>query len=402
MSAKGKILVVDDEAHQRTVLCEAAKDLGYEAAAAESGQKALELIRFGKYDVVITDLMMPGMTGLQVLERARVHDPTVSVLVATAHGTIETAVEAMRQGAEDYLQKPVEFEALDLVLQRIFRKRELVRENQRLRNENDVLKRELGIRYHVAGSIGRSEAAQKLVDRIERAMKTRVPIALLGPTGCGHEDYARMIHYNGPWAESPLILFDCASVPGELHEAHLFGEEEALEGGVRTPTRPGLVEKAHLGTLVVFAVHRLADVCQARLARATTDQKTQRSGGSRFYPANIRLVATSEKDEFDRAFTERRLRRELRYLLIENKILIPSLRERAEDIPVLLAVAAKRAGQAQGKDIQKVNRTVVERLEHYDFPGDLKELTALVEAAVARCDGPELHVEHFGFERLAR
>ncbi len=396
MAEKGKVLVVDDEPHQRLIMSEACKSMGYDVTIADTGKKALELIRYGNFDVLITDMQMPEMNGIRLLENVMIFDSSVSVILATAHGTIETAVEAMKKGAEDYILKPVEFSALELILTKVFKKRELVQENTRLISENEALKKALNIKYRITNTIGRHQTTQNLMADIEKHMKLKSPLLILGERGCGRNDIARMVHYNGPWANQPLIYFDTTEAPPDLHEKQLFGEELSVESGVRIQSRPGLVERAHQGTLVISNVHLLAKSCQANLSRVLREQKTQRAGGSRFYPVNVRIIATGTQAEFNDVTSQNQIRWDIHELLLENKIEVPPLRARAMDIPILTAAISKRVGEALGKTIDKIDKDVIEMLIRYDFPLNYRELETLVECAVIRCNENTLKLDHFG------
>lgn len=396
-NAKGKVLVVDDEHHQRQILSQVAQQMGYEVVTAVAPEDALRLIRFGRFDVLLTDMSMPGMTGIQLLEAVTRHDPTVSVIVVTAHGTVETAVEAMKAGAEDFILKPVEFDALEMVLKRVFQKRSLLRENQKLQGENEALKRDIGIRYHLTNALGVSAQSQKVMEKVKLYLKVRTPVLILGEPGSARQDVARMIHYNSPWARNDLILFDCQSVPEDLQEHHLFGEETSLDGGVRVESRPGLIEKAHLGTLVLANVHRLTARCQPQLARVLREEKCVRVGGTQFYRAYVRVIATSQRAAFDQAAAAETFRKNVHELFADHVVDLRPLRERREDVPILIAAMAKRNAEMLGKEVKKIQKEVVERLAAYDFPGDQRELESMVESAVIRCDGEILRTEHFNF-----
>lgn len=393
----GKVIVVDDEPHQRLIMEEAVKSMGYDVTVVETGAQALEKIRFGDYDVLLSDMQMPTMSGIRLLENVMIYNRSVSVVLVTAHGTVETAVDAMKKGAEDYILKPVEFSALELTLQRVFKKRQLVRENRRLMNENEALKRDLGIKYHLSNTIGRSPQSQQLLQDIQKYMKNRSPLLILGEIGLGKTDIARMIHYNSPWARNDLITFDCAAVPEDLQPAHLFGEEQSFEAGVSLPSRPGLVEKAHLGTLILSNIHRLSKKCQPGLSKVLREERSQRLGGKKFYSISVRVIATSRDEDFSKAVSENEFRWDIHDLLLENALRVAAIRERKEDIPLLIAAAAKRLGQLMDKEITKIDRAIVDKLAAYDFPGNNRELEAMVESAVIRCNETTLKLEHFAF-----
>ena len=394
---KGRILIVDDEQNQLTLMQEAVRMMGYEVEVTPSGARALDLLRESQFDILITDMQMPEMDGLTLLENARTTDSGVSVVVLTAHGTIETAVEAMKRGAEDYITKPVEFAELEMTLQLIFSKRRLLKENEKLAYENEALKRDLGIRYHYTNAIGRSPHTQTLLKKIEGYLGEKAPILILGERGAGVDDIARMLHYNGPCAQNSLFFFDCAAVPEDLHEVNLFGQETAIEAGAKIPGRPGLIERANNGTLVLSNIQRLNKQARTRLARVLKQEETQRTGGKQFYAVSLRVLATSSHAELDSTLREDGFRWELFDIFMKNKIEIKPLRERREDVPLLITAIANRVAIALGKNLDKVEQAVFDKLSVYDFPGNDRELESLVESAVIRCDSNILKVSHFFF-----
>lgn len=390
-----RVILVDDEPHQRIILAELLSDLGYEATVCETGIQVLEKLRFSNFDVLLTDMQMPGMDGLQLVEAAHRVDPSVSVILCTAHGTIETAIQAMKKGAEDYLLKPIEGEALDLLLKKTFEKRALIKQNKQLFSENEALKRDIGIKYHLSQALGRSEAAQKLMEQVKHYVKIREAILILGEPGTGTAEVAKMIHYNSPWAYNQLIFFDCGAVPEELQEIHLFGEALTVRDGVKSQGHAGLVESAHLGTLVLSNVHRLNKPCQARISRVMKEEKTQRVGSQVAYHVFTRIIATSSESEFSKFTQQNDFRWDVHDLLKRNCIVLPALRNRREDIPILIAAAAKKAGQEIGKEIQKIDKPVVDALMKYDFPGNQQELESLVQTAVIRAQDSVLTLRDF-------
>jgi len=391
---KGKIIAVDDDHPQRLMLEYALKSMGYDVTVVETPALVLERIRQTAYDVLLTDMQMPWMDGIRLVEAAKKVDPSLSCILMTAHGTIETAVEAMKNGAEDYILKPIEHGVLEMVLDRIIRKRALLRENVKLRSENEALKRDLGIRYHLPSTIGRSARALELHEQIKTVMKTRDPLLLIGERGVGKGDIARMIHYNSPWNESSLLSFDCNLVPSDLHESQLFGEEEDFVEGVPLQGWAGLLEKANGGTLVIDNIHVLHPKCFPGLHRLILEGKTQRVRGKRFWQIQVRLIVTctpesyvqhpeiSRKDGFFGA-------------LAPHTIHVPPLRERKEDIGVLAVATTKRFSASIGKCIEKIDAALMQKLAEYDFPGNMQELESLIETAVVQCQGDMLKLEHF-------
>jgi len=399
MSSKGKVLVVDDDNSQRLMMTEAVKSLGFEVIDAAGGEEALKLIRLEQPDVMLTDLQMPNIDGLKLIEMMRAYDDSVSAVIMTAHGTIETAVEAMKRGAEDYLTKPVEFSHLEVVLGKVFEKRALVRDKQKLESEVQVLKHNLSIRYHLTNTIGRSEYAQKNLTLIKKYMKTKEPVLILGEPGLGKLDIARMIHFNSPWAASHFLFFSCKEVPVDYHRLQLFGQEANNEAGISRPAIPGIVERAHQGTLVITDIHKIDKKCLAGLSKIIREERTQRVNGTRFYRVSLRFIATADTAELKRLSEKEEFRWDLYDLLMENKIEVAPLRERKEDIPVLIAAMARRMGEDTGKKIDKIDKSVTEKLGGYEFLGNTKELEAMVESAVMRVTDKEhvLELKHFVF-----
>jgi transcriptional regulator with PAS, ATPase and Fis domain len=273
----------------------------------------------------------------------------------------------------------------------VFEKRALERENIKLKNENQTLRRDIGIKYHITNALGVSTASKELLQKVEHYAKSREIVLVLGESGTGKDDIARMIHYNSAWAANALILFDCSSVPADLHEVHLFGEETAIRGAYKVQGHAGLVEKAHMGTLVISHVHLLDRKSQSRLSAAIRNHESVRIGGSRPYYTDVRLIATSSPTEITKLLYGRW---DLYDFLMENKIETTSLKARKEDIPLLAFAIAKRISQQLGKNITSIDRSAMETLVSYDFPGNYRELESLIEAAVMRCNEDVLKLEH--------
>lgn len=384
-----KILIVDDELPQRIMLQQAITALGFKANAVGSPLEVVERLRTEYHDIVITDMQMPELTGLDLLVRIQESDPTVAVVVVTAHGTIETAVEAMKRGAEDYLQKPIELAALQITLNRIHNKRALMRENLQLKNEVEALRRNIGAKYHLPSFLSVNPNARDFLKHVEKLSQNRDHAFLVGEAGTDLEDTARIIHYNSPWASSPLLIFDCAAMPSNFHEAQLFGVETNVRDGVRVPGYAGLLEKAHMGTIIILNLHQLDQKSQARLSLAVRNQQCQRVGGTQRYHSDLRMFATSSPTDL-----ESLLRWDFYHFLKDKMITIPPLRERREDIPIIALAIARRFGQQTGKNIDSLESAAVVNLTQYGFPGNHKELESLIEAAVRRCTGTTLTLAH--------
>ena len=381
------ILVVDDEVHQREILQEILTMMGYKVAIRSTAKECLNLLEEEIINLVITDLSMPEMNGIEFLTQIKRINPDIGVIVVTAHGTVENAVEAMKKGADDFMQKPIEFGVLELTVKKVLEKKFLIYENKKLSIENQSLRRELGLKYHISNALGISEASKKLNSLIELYAKCTEPVLILGEAGSKEEDFARTIHYNSICAENPLLFFDCKSIPEDLQEIHLFGKF-SLE---KELSQPGLVEKAGQGTLVIENVALLNRKCQEKLVANLRNQKSQRIGSENFYVSKIRLIATSRQSEFESWVNARS---DLYDLLKQDIIFIPTLRDRVEDIPLLTLALVKRFAPIYNRKIDSIDKSLLDRLGSYRFPGNYKELESMIEAAVTRCYEPILKTEH--------
>jgi DNA-binding NtrC family response regulator len=378
-----RVLVVDDEQAQAIFLTEALEMYDYRAEGVTSAVEALVRLRGGAYDVLITDLKMPEMSGLELLQQALQIRPGLSVIVVTAHGTVETAVEAMKLGAEDYLRKPVELVELQLVLRRIREKRQLVEENRELAEANRSLRRDLAIQYHFTNTLGGSGIALGLLKQVQDQLEARRPTLIMGEPGSGLEDIARMIHYNGPRAESSLSYFDCSSVPSQLHASHLFGQGQPA--GLLS--RPG-------GSVVVSELKYLDSSCHAPLIQFLEDARAAGPGSVRLLVTEVMNQHEIPRDLFGAP--------KLHQLLMQNVIRVPPLRARKGDIPAMAVAIARRVGMALGKRIERIDAEALQKLSSYDFPGNHRELESMVESACFRCAGDALQTADFKFTPFDR
>ena len=396
---KFKILAVDDEEPQRIVMENALITFGYTGKVLSNPEDVLKEIHLGCYDILISDMQMPKMSGIELITNVKRLDPTVDILIVTGHGSIETAVNAMKKGAEDYIQKPLDLNELEIALKRIIDKRELHSQNQMLKSENARLKKEIGLKYHLTNVIGSSEKTMKVRKQIQNYSNSGKVVLLVGEPGLGKDDIARMIHYNSPHAENSLIHFDCSSVPEEFQEIYLFGKYEPKQKNEERFSasfgKAGLVEKAHLSSLVLSKIHKLNKKCQSMLMRVIKEDKTQRVDGSSFYPASVKLLATSEPEQLETLKLKNEFRSDLYDVLNENKIFIPPLRERCEDIPLYILAYAKKMAESLGKEISSVEKSVFEKFQKYEFSGNIKELETLVDAAVIRAKDSQLKLTDF-------
>ncbi|MCS6975892.1 MAG: sigma-54 dependent transcriptional regulator [Gemmatales bacterium] len=370
---RGRLLIVDDEAELTQALCESLNERGYAAIGATSGPEGLKLLEKQHFDLLLCDLMMPGMDGLQVLKAALELDPGLVGIIMTGQGSIPTAVEAMRLGAFDYVLKPFELRNLLPILERALETRRLRTENVRLRHYVERLTFE-SPRYRLIGS---SPAMKRVMQLIEKVAPTDATVLIRGASGTGKELAARAIHFNSPRRNKPLVTINCAALQETLLESELFGHEKgAFTGAVHA--KPGLFEVAEGGTLFIDEVAEMSPAVQAKLLRVLEDGHFRRVGGIREYRADARiLVATNKPLEEEQKAG--RFREDLFYRLNVVCIEMPPLRERREDIPELVEhfLSSRQIGPVRFR----IHPDAMQALLKYDWPGNVRELANVLERA---------------------
>ncbi len=368
-----RILIVEDEEIQRIALQDDLRDAGYDTAAVETAEKALALTEGEHFDVVLTDLKMPGMDGLALLERIKKAQPDVTVVVMTAYGTVDSAVRAMKQGAYDYLTKPFDTDELLLLLQRITNYRQVMAENVRL-------KQELETRHAFGKLIGKSSAMQEVYKQLEVVAPTDTTVLIVGETGTGKEMVANTIHYNSLRKDRPLIKVSCAMLSREILESELFGHERgAFTGAVRQ--KKGRFELADGGTIFLDEVDDIPVELQVKLLRVLEERTFERVGGTQTLEVDVRVIAATKKD-LRKLVDDGRFREDLFYRLNVYPIHLPPLRERKEDIELLFKrfVSEFRPGR-----MPQIEPQVFRYLMDYAWPGNVRELRNVVERLTLSC-----------------
>lgn len=369
-----ELLIVEDEPSQREMLAEFLRKEGHRVAEAKDGPMALDLLRDHTFDVVIMDQKMPGMSGLEVLKEAKKIQPELDVLMVTAYGTVESAVEAMKKGAFDYLTKPIDLEELLLTLGRVAERRTLIRENQVLRERL----REKGV--DSGELIYKSREMAEVVNLAGRVAPSKAAVLILGESGTGKELLARLIHSLSPRGHKPLVTVNCAALPESILESELFGHEKgAFTGAVQR--RIGRFEQADGGTLFLDEIGDLSPPVQVKLLRFLQEGEFQRVGGAVPLHADVRVISATHKD-LEAAIQEGAFREDLFYRLNVVTIHVPPLRERREDIRLLIEHFLGRYAKENGKKIEGVSREAMDLLLRYDYPGNVRELENIVERAV--------------------
>jgi DNA-binding NtrC family response regulator len=370
-----RVLVVDDEPDMVENCARILKRASYQCLSTTDPHQALALVESERPDLLLTDLKMPGMDGMELLRRARAIDPTLPVILITAFATIESAVAAVKDGAFDYLPKNFSVDQLRVAVERGLRQRELALENRNLREQ---LQGALGFE----SIIGRSPAMTKVFELVRKAARSDANILVVGESGTGKELIARAVHANSPRASQPFVPVDCASLPEQLLESELFGHEKgAFTGAVRA--KPGLMEVAHRGTLFLDEIGELPLTLQVKLLRTLQERQLRRVGGTAQIDVDVRLVSATNRD-LRGAAGRGQFREELYYRVNVIEIQLPPLRERAGDVKLLAFAFLKRYG---GQRVTGLDDAALEALETYAWPGNVRELQNIVERACALADG---------------
>jgi two-component system NtrC family response regulator len=379
-----RILIVDDEKVQREMLAGFLNKQGYKVVAAEDGAMALEKFSDGAFDLVLTDFRMPGLDGLTLLKEIRRRNPETMVVMMTAYGTVNTAVAAMKEGAYDYLTKPIDLDELLLKIQRVEREALLQRENRELKEE---LRRKFQIDFIVAAS-GKMEEALNLVGRVAPSQAT---VLILGESGTGKELFARAIHYASPRAGKPLVKVNCAALPENLLESELFGHEKgAFTGAVAR--RVGRFEQADGGSIFLDEIGDLSKALQAKLLRVLQEKEFERVGSNQTLKSDVRLIAATNRN-LEEAIRKGAFREDLYYRLNVVTLTLPPLRERKEDIPILIDHFLKKFSRENKKEVGSMTKEVRDALLKYEYPGNVRELENLIERAVVLSRGNTLSLQ---------
>jgi len=388
-----RLLVVEDEADQRQLLAGLLAAQGFTVAEADSLASATRELGRAPVDLVISDWRLPDGDGGELLARVRAQHPDVGFLMVTAYGTIARAVEAIRAGADDYLAKPFEAQALRLAIERTLERRRLERENRRLSAE-------IGERDQLVDLIGRSAAMHRLFARVERLASTQATILLTGESGTGKELAARALHQLSPRASRPFVAVNCAAIPEGLLESEFFGVERgAFTGADRT--RAGKFEAADSGTIFLDEIGELPLPLQPKLLRALQEGKVSRVGGGGELPVDVRVVAATNRD-LAAEIVAGRFRQDLYYRLNVVPLALPPLRERREDIPLLVEHFAARAARRHGLPQARFPAAVRKALFEYAWPGNVRELANVVERLTLLAEAGEVGLDDLPAELSGR
>jgi two-component system response regulator PilR (NtrC family) len=381
---EARILVVDDERSMRDLLSITLRQAGYDVTLADGGETAIEALRSEAFDLVITDLRMRKVDGLAVLRAAKEHSPHTVVLVVTAYASTETAVDAMKLGAYDYITKPFKLEEIRLIIEKAL-------ERKRLQDENVALKRQLTKDRGFENFVGRSRKMIEVFETIRKTADGTSTVMITGESGTGKELVALAIHRESPRRDGPFVSVNCGAIPEGLMESELFGHLKGAFTGAVTNTQ-GLFAAAEGGTLFLDEITEIPTSVQVKLLRAIQEREIRRVGDTRDVKVNVRLIAASNRD-LTKAMADSLLREDLFYRLNVIPIHLPPLRERREDIPLLVTHFIQKLSRELDKKVSGVSSEALSLLEAYHWPGNIRELENVVERAIVLGSGEMLGAE---------
>lgn len=371
---KSRILVVDDEESIREFLEIMLKKEGYEVTTAEDGAKAKEILLKKSFDMIISDLQMPNVTGIELLKHVKESYPDTVFMLITAFGTTETAVDAMKMGAYDYVTKPFKIDEVRMNIANALR-------SQNLEVEVRTLKKELVKEYSFQNMVGNSAAMHSIFDLIKRVSQTPTNILVTGESGTGKEVIAKAIHYNGPLKDKPFVTINCGAIPENLMESEMFGHKKGSFTGA-IADKQGLFEVANGGTLFLDEVGELPASIQVKLLRAIQERIIRRVGAVEDMKVDVRIIAATNRN-LDDMVAKGTFRQDLFYRLNVINIKSPALRDRAEDIPLLANHFLRKYNEKLGKNINTVSTEAMDILKKYNYPGNVRELENMIERTVA-------------------
>ena len=373
MAQKGIIHIVDDEPIIHEVLGDLLTSEGYDVENSSSGEEALDKHASQSFELVLLDLLMPGIGGIEVLKKLKKIDPNTVIIIITAYASVESAISAMKIGAYDYVQKPFKHDELILTVKRAI-------EHKKLQEENLRLKDELKRKFSFENILGKSKVIKNVFETIKASAPTRSTILLQGGSGTGKELVARAIHQNSDRKNLPFVVVNSGSLPPDLLESHLFGHVKgAFTGAVSN--KEGLFEAAEKGTIFFDEISSLNPETQSKLLRVMQDREFMRLGGTKTIRVDVRIIAATNAD-LEELIRQKKFRQDLFYRLNVIKIELPSLKERKDDIPLLVKHFLDMYGKENKKEIVGVTEDVMEILVNYDWPGNIRELENLIERAV--------------------
>jgi DNA-binding NtrC family response regulator len=373
---EARILVVDDEEKIRTFLYHFLSDEGFTVKVADSGTKAINMVDSFKPDIILMDQNMPGMNGIETLEMIKSRDPLIVVIIITAYGAVPLAVNAIKKGAYDYVEKPFDNDKLLLLLHRAI-------DHKKLSSKVMVLQDRLDKKYSFDSIIANSDEMQKVLEQVKRVCETDATVLIQGESGVGKELIAQAIHYNSPRKEMPLIAVNCGAIPVQLLESEFFGHEKGAFTDAKE-TKTGKFEQAHQGTLLLDEVGELPLEAQVKLLRVLEDKKINRIGDKRAIPVDVRIISATNKN-LTQKVQEDKFRLDLLYRLNIFTITIPPLRERKDDIPLLIDHFIQKYNTLLKLNIKNITKAAMDLLTQYNWPGNIRDLENAIQSSMILC-----------------
>ena len=384
------ILVIEDKESMAEMLRETLETEGYTVVSAGDGSEGIRHLREGRVDLVLTDLKLPRKDGIEILKAVKEESTLIPVIVMTAYGSVETAVEAMKNGAFDFITKPFDIDHLLMLIRRAL-------ETQQLLKENILMKEEFASKFGLSRIIGKSEAITNVAQIVQRVSPTRTTVLLIGESGTGKELFARAIHNLSGRKPYPFVAINCAAIPRDLLESELFGHEKGAFTSAES-RKMGKFELADKGTIFLDEVGDMDLTIQSKLLRAIEEGEVERVGALRPIKVDVRIIAATNKD-IERAVEEKKFREDLYYRLNVFPIRIPPLRERREDIPLLVDYFVNKYSLEIKTPVKHFSKEALDILVHYFWKGNVRELENVIERAVILCDSDTITPEHIIAER---
>ena len=380
-----RLLVVDDEPSMREFLEIMLSQEGYQVTLASSGEEGFKAYRQEEPDLVLTDVKMPGMSGLELIKEIHSIDPAIPIIAITAYACADDAMRAVRAGAYDYLSKPFQIDDLRVIIRNAL-------ETRRLRKENLELRQSVGQQHRFGDIVGRSPQIEDIFSLISRVAPSKASVLIVGESGTGKELVARAIHRNSTRVDRPFVPVNCTAIPESLLESELFGHLKGSFTGA-VANKPGLVETAHTGTLFLDEVGDIPPSVQAKLLRFLQEREFRRVGGTEDKKVDVRVLAATNK-KLEKEMETGSFREDLYYRLNVIRIRIPALREREEDIPLLIEHFLRKFAKEQGKNIKKVSSLALRILCNYQYPGNVRELENVIERCVTLEESDQLTADN--------
>jgi len=376
-----KILIVDDDPGHLAALKTITRSWGYAVQTTDDGAAAVETVTSSAVDLVLMDVRMARMGGIEALEKIKAYNPSIPIIIMTAYSSVESAVEALKAGAYDYLIKPLDFDVLKLTIER-------AREHAGLKAENMLLKSKLGADFNLANIIGRSSAMKALIDMVAMIAPSEATVLITGESGTGKELVARSLHFNSPRKDKPLVVVNCAAIAETLLESELFGHEKGAFTGA-DKRHEGRFMQANHGTVFLDEVSETSSTMQAKLLRVLQEKEIQRVGGEEVLPVDVRVVAATNRD-LEAEVAGGRFREDLFYRLNVMRLTVPPLRDRLEDIPLLAQHFLEQFASRNRKTVKGFTPLAMDMLLKHDWPGNVRELENTMERAVILLTGDHI------------